>query len=113
LGSFDFLGPLLSFLVFPALVGVLETDGILLGSWLTLGDSLGSSEGEHEGKADDILFVLGAVLKVGKLAEGAREGNAEGKTEGEVVGFELGTDDGETLGVKDGWSEGKKVDRKG
>ena len=28
------------FLVFPTLVGALETDGALLGSWLTLGDSL-------------------------------------------------------------------------
>jgi len=39
LGSFD--EALVSFflpLFFPALVGALETDGTLLGSWLTLGD---------------------------------------------------------------------------
>jgi len=105
-GSFDFLGDLLvSFIArffpfppFPALVGALETEGALLGRWLTLGDSLGSSEGTHEGVLDGILLVLGAALK---------EGKTEGKAEGEVDGLALGTDEGDTLGVKDGWPEGK------
>jgi hypothetical protein len=67
-------------------------------------------EGEHEGKLDGMLLVLGSVLTVGKSEgkdESVKECNVDGKAEGADGGFALGTDEGETLGVKDGWSEGK------
>ena len=89
MGSFDealayFFLPLF----FPALVEALVTDEILLGSWLTLEDSLDSSEDKHKGKVDGMLLTLG--LKVG-TSEGAREGKTEGKAEAKAT-------DGDWLG---------------
>jgi len=50
-------------------------------SWLTVGNPLGSSEGEHEGRPDGMVLALGATLKVGD-AEGWSDDSSEGLSDG-------------------------------